>query len=233
MSLFIDKEKEAIYGIMKVILFGPPGVGKGTQAKLLVEEFHSAHISTGDLLREAAKNRTQLGLRAKTYMDAGELVPDEIVIGLIEEVLKSDDARESFILDGFPRTLAQARALDVLFDKLTIQLDGVLSLEVGNDEIVRRLSQRRLCRSCGRIDTLDRLNSGKNACRKCGGEMYQRNDDRPEAVRRRLEVYQQQTKPLIEYYRDSDRLVTIDGTHEVGYVHKLILDVLYKERTHI
>ncbi len=218
---------------MKIILFGPPGVGKGTQAKLLVEEFHCAHISTGDLLREAAKNRTPLGLKAKTFMDAGDLVPDEIVIGLIEEVLKSDEARENFILDGFPRTLPQARALDVLFEKLAIRLDGVISLEVDNDEIVRRLSQRRLCRSCGRIDTMDRLGEGNTVCRQCGGEMYQRNDDKPEAVRRRLEVYQQQTKPLIEYYRESERLVAIDGTHEIGYVHKLILDLLYKDRKHI
>jgi len=218
---------------MKIILFGPPGVGKGTQAKLLVEEFHCAHISTGDLLREAAKNRTPLGLKAKTYMDAGDLVPDDIVIGLIEEVLKSDDARENFILDGFPRTLPQARALDVLFEKLAIRLDGVISVEVNNDEIVRRLSQRWLCRSCGHIDTMDRLGDGNTRCRQCGGEMYQRNDDKPEAVRRRLEVYQQQTKPLIEYYRESDRLVAVDGTHEIGYVHKLILDILYKDRKHI
>jgi adenylate kinase len=218
---------------MKIILFGPPGVGKGTQAKLLVEEFHCAHISTGDLLREAAKNRTQLGLKAKTYMDAGDLVPDDIVIGLIEEVLKSEGARENFILDGFPRTLPQARALDALFEKLAIQLDAVISVELDKDEIVRRLSQRWLCRSCGRIDTLDRLGEGAKTCRHCGGEMIQRNDDKPGAVRRRLEVYQQQTKPLIEYYRDSDRLVAIDGSYEIGYVHKLILDILYKDRNHI
>jgi adenylate kinase len=218
---------------MKIILFGPPGVGKGTQAKLLVEEFHCAHISTGDLLREAVKNQTPLGIKAKTYMDVGNLVPDDIMIGLIEEVLKSEEAQDNFILDGFPRTLPQARSLDALFEKLAIKLDGVISIDVVNDEIVRRLSQRRLCRNCGYIYTLDRIESDQTTCKQCGGEIYQRNDDKPEAVRRRLEVYQQQTKPLIEYYRETDRLVAVNGMYEIGYVHKLILEILYKDRTHV
>ena len=217
---------------MRIILFGPPGVGKGTQAKLLVEEFHSAHISTGDLLREAVKNRTQLGLKAESYMETGNLVPDDIVIGLIEEVLKSDEAQSNFILDGFPRTLPQAKALDVLFEKLDIQLDGVISLQADNDEIVKRLDQRRLCRNCGRIYTLGRIGS-TTECPQCGGELYQREDDKPEPVRRRLVVYQQQTKPLIEYYRETERLVSIDGMHEIGYVHKQVLDYLYRDKGHL
>jgi adenylate kinase len=215
---------------MKIILFGPPGVGKGTQAKLLVEEFHSMHISTGDLLREAVKNKTALGLRAKSFMDAGNLVPDEVVIGLIEEVLKSDEARDNFILDGFPRTLPQASALDALFEKLGIRLDSVISLEVNNEAIIDRLNQRRLCRGCGRIYTIAQIGTGLKVCPQCGGEVYQRDDDKPDPVRRRLDVYQQQTKPLIDYYHKTNRLVPIDGMDEVGYVHKLVLDALYKNR---
>ena len=215
---------------MKIILFGPPGVGKGTQAKLLVEEFHSAHISTGDLLREAVKNKTILGLKAKSFMDAGNLVPDDVVVGLIEEVLKSDEARENFILDGFPRTLPQASALDALFEKLGVRLDSVISFEVDNEEIIDRLNQRRLCRDCGRIYTIARIGADLKACPQCGGEVYQRDDDKPDPVRRRLEVYQQQTKPLIDYYRKTNRLVPINGMDEIGYVHKLVLDALYKDR---
>jgi adenylate kinase len=215
---------------MKIILFGPPGVGKGTQAKLLVEEFHSAHISTGDLLREAVKNKTILGLKAKSYMDAGNLVPDDVVVGLIEEVLMSDEARENFILDGFPRTLLQASTLDALFEKLGVRLDSVISFEVDNEEIINRLNQRRLCRGCGRIYTIARIGADLKVCPQCGGEVYQRDDDKPEPVRRRLEVYQQQTKPLIDYYRKTNRLVSINGMDEIGYVHKLVLDALYKDR---
>jgi adenylate kinase len=215
---------------MRIILLGPPGVGKGTQAKLLVEEFHSAHISTGDLLRESVKNRTQLGLKAESIMETGNLVPDDIVIGLIEEALKSDEAQRNFILDGFPRTLAQAKALDVLFEKLGVQLDGVISLQADNDEIVKRLDQRRLCRNCGRIYTLGSIGS-TTKCPQCGGELYQREDDKPGPVRRRLVVYQQQTKPLIEFYRETERLISIDGMNEIGYVHKLVLDYLYRNKT--
>ena len=215
---------------MKIILFGPPGVGKGTQAKLLVEEFHSAHISTGDLLREAVKNKTILGLKAKSFMDAGNLVPDDVVIGLIEEVLRADEARENFILDGFPRTLPQTSALDALFEKLGVRLDNVISFEVDNEEIIDRLNQRRLCRGCGRIYTIARIDASLRVCPQCGGEVYQRDDDKPEPVRRRLEVYQQQTEPLIDYYRKTNRLVSINGMDEIGYVHKLVLDALYKDR---
>jgi len=217
---------------MRIILFGPPGVGKGTQAKLLVEEFHSVHISTGDLLREAVKKQTPLGVRAKQFMDAGNLVPDDVMIGLIGEVLKPDGAQQNFILDGFPRTLPQAKALDILFEKLNIHLDGVVSLQVDNEEIVKRLDQRRLCRNCGRIYNLETISS-TTTCSNCGGELYQREDDKPAPVRRRLEVYQQQTKPLIDYYRDSDRLISIDGMHEIGYVHKLLLDFLYKDKVRL
>ncbi len=217
---------------MKIILFGPPGVGKGTQAKLLLEEFHCPHISTGDLLREAVKNQTPLGVKARSFMDAGNLVPDDVVIGLIEEVLQSDQAKDSFILDGFPRTLPQAKALDALFERLDIKLDRVISLEVDPEEIIRRLDQRRLCKACGHIYPLDLLKGG-DRCLHCGGELHQREDDKPATVRRRLDVYQQQTRPLIEYYRSTDRLATVNGMNEIGYVHKMILDLLYRDGTHV
>ncbi|OGU67706.1 MAG: adenylate kinase [Ignavibacteria bacterium RIFCSPHIGHO2_02_FULL_56_12] len=217
---------------MRIILFGPPGVGKGTQAKLLTEEFDSVHISTGDLLREAVKNRTPLGVKAKSYMDAGNLVPDDVMIGLIEEMLNSDRARNSFILDGFPRTVAQAKALDVMFDRMGIKLDGVMSLRVDHEEVVRRLNNRRMCRTCGRIYSLDHL-KGKELtqCRNCGGELYHREDDMPDTVKHRLEVYLKQTKPLKDFYRQSGRFIQIDGMQEIGYVHKMILDWIYRNRT--
>jgi len=219
---------------MRIVLFGPPGVGKGTQAKLLVEEFHSLHISTGDLLREAVKNKSTLGLEAKKYMDGGNLVPDEIMIGLLEEVLQSDQAKCNFILDGFPRTVAQARALDAMFERMNITLDGVISLRSDHDEVIRRLSNRRICKACGRIYSLSQLDGGsQKQCRVCGGELYQREDDKPETVKHRLEVYLEQTKPLKEFYRRSNRFHQIDGMKQIGYVHKQILDFLYKDRTEI
>lgn len=215
---------------MRIILFGPPGVGKGTQAKLLTEEFNSAHISTGDLLREAVKNMTPLGKKAKEFMDAGNLVPDEIMIGLIEEVLRSEKARRSFILDGFPRTVAQAKALDEMFEKMGISLDAVISLRVEHDEVIRRLSNRRMCRTCGRIYNLDQLNGDSESCKNCDGELYHRDDDKPETVRHRLDVYLKQTKPLKDFYRQTGRFIQIDGMQEIGYVHKQILDIIYKNR---
>ena len=219
---------------MRIILFGPPGVGKGTQAKLLTEEFGAVHISTGDLLREAVKTKTAIGLKAQRYMEAGNLVPDEIMIDLLEEVLGSEQARKSFILDGFPRTVAQARALDAMFEKMGITLDGVISLRVDHDVVISRLSSRRMCRKCGRIYNLNQLENGQTMkCKACGGELYQREDDKPETVRRRLDVYLEQTKPLKEFYRQSGRFTQIDGMQEIGYVHKMILDILYKNKTHV
>ena len=216
---------------MRIILFGPPGVGKGTQAKLLMEEFDSVHISTGDLLREAVKNQTPLGVKANTYMDSGNLVPDEIMIGLIEETLDSEKARNSFILDGFPRTVAQARALDQMFERMGICLDGVMSLRVDHEEVVRRLNNRRMCRTCGRIYNSEKLHGlDSTHCRSCGGELYHRDDDKPETVKHRLEVYLKSTKPLKDYYRQTGRFIQIDGMQEIGFVHKMILDWIYRSR---
>ena len=219
---------------MRIILFGPPGVGKGTQAKLLTQEFGAVHISTGDLLREAVKNKTPLGIKAGQYMEGGNLVPDDIMISLIQEMLSSENARKSFILDGFPRTVAQARALDEMFERMGIALDGVISLRVDHDVVISRLSTRRMCRKCGRIYSLSQLENGQiTVCKACGGELYQREDDKPETIRHRLDVYLEQTKPLKEFYRQTGRFTQIDGMQEIGYVHKMILDILYKNKSHV
>ncbi|HEX9614924.1 MAG TPA: adenylate kinase [Bacteroidota bacterium] len=216
---------------MRIILFGPPGVGKGTQAKLLAEEFAIAHLSTGDLLRGAVKKQTELGKKAQEYMNEGNLVPDEIMIGLIEEVLNSKKAQRGFILDGFPRTVAQAKALDELFQRKGIQLDRVISLRVEHEEVIRRLSQRRMCKRCGRIYNLSQLESGAESCEDCGGELYQRDDDKPETSRHRLEVYVKETKPLKDFYRQSGRFTQIDGMQDIPVVHKTLLGLLIKNGT--
>jgi len=217
---------------MRIILFGPPGVGKGTQAKLLTEEFNSVHISTGDLLRAAVKNRSPLGVKAAEYMTSGNLVPDEVMTGLIEEVLDSERARKSFILDGFPRTVAQAESLDEMFTRMDLKLDGVLSLRVDHDEVIHRLTNRKMCRTCGRIYNSETLHGLKaTQCQDCGGELYQREDDKPDTARHRLQVYLEQTKPLKDFYRKSNRFVQIDGMQEIGYVHKMVLDWIYRDRS--
>ncbi len=219
---------------MRIILFGPPGVGKGTQAKLLSEEFNIPHISTGDLLRVAVKNQTPLGKKARQYMDAGNLVPDEIMIEMIREILSSPWAKRGFILDGFPRTVAQAKALDAMFAELDLKLDGVISLRVEHKEVIRRLSGRRMCRTCGRIYSLRQLEilGDSPRCHDCGGELFQREDDKVETVRHRLNVYVKETKPLKEFYRQTGRFTQIDGMQEVPFVHKTILDIVYKGRNH-
>ena len=217
---------------MRIILFGPPGVGKGTQAKLLMEEFDGVHISTGDLLREAVKNQTPLGVKAQSFMDDGNLVPDEVMIGLIQEMLDSERARNSFILDGFPRTVAQARALDLMFERMGIAIDGVMSLRVDHEEVVRRLNNRRMCKTCGRIYNSEKLHGlDASHCRSCGGDLHHRDDDKPETVKHRLEGYLKSTKPLKDYYRQTGRFIQIDGMQEIGYVHKMILDWVYRSRS--
>ena len=191
---------------MNIVLLGAPGSGKGTQSAKLVEEFGFRHLSTGDLLRAAVKEGTELGLRAKTFMDAGELVPDEVVIGLVEETLKQDPSA-SYLLDGFPRTPAQAVALDGVLAGLGSKLDYAVALEVDNEVVVSRMSQRRVCRDCGFPGNVE---TGA-VCPSCGGEMYQRDDDNEETVRNRLAVYDKSTTPLIDYYRGNGTLVELDG----------------------
>jgi adenylate kinase len=199
---------------MKIVLLGAPGAGKGTQAQKLVEDYGVAHISTGDLLRAAVKAGTKLGKQAKEYMDAGALVPDKLVIDLMKERLQEDDCAQGFILDGFPRNTAQAVSLDSELAALGIKIDGALLIDVDFDVIIKRLSERRTCKSCGYTAP-----AGTNTCPRCGGEMYQRDDDKPETIKKRLDTYENQTAPLIEYYAGQDRLVKVDGDRPVDEVY--------------
>ena len=194
---------------MNIVLLGAPGAGKGTQAALLVEKYGTPHISTGDMLRAAVKEGTELGRKAKTYMDAGELVPDDVIIGLGTERLQNPDTEKGFILDGFPRTSAQAVALDAELSKLERPLDAALLIDVDAEVIVKRLTSRRMCKECGYIGSV-----ADASCPKCGGEMYQRDDDNEATVRNRLDVYQKSTSPLIDYYRGCELLVAIDGDRD-------------------
>lgn len=185
---------------MRIVLFGPPGAGKGTQASLLSEKYKAAHISTGDILREAVANKTEVGLKAKSYMDKGELVPDDVVIAIAKEKLGSI-GDEGFILDGFPRTIAQAKALDEALAEIGKPLDAVVNLQVDDEELVRRLSGRRVCPKCGEPYHVDsKASTVEGKCDKCGSDLVHRADDQPEAIRNRLMVYNSQTSPVLGYY---------------------------------
>lgn len=199
---------------MNIVLLGAPGAGKGTQAAKLVEEFATAHISTGDILRAAVKNQTELGKKAKGYMDAGDLVPDSLIIDLMDERLREPDCEKGFILDGFPRTTAQAVALDDMLVRLERPLDAALLVDVDPEVIIKRLTERRCCKECGYIGT-----AADATCPKCGGEMYQRDDDNEATVRNRLDVYAKSTSPLIDYYKGKGLLKSVDGDRPVDTVY--------------
>lgn len=209
---------------MNIVLLGAPGAGKGTQAAKLVEDMGLCHISTGDILRAAVKNGTELGVKAKEYMDAGELVPDELIIDLMRERIQQPDTDNGVILDGFPRTTTQAVALDEMLAGLERPLDAALLIDVDAEVIVERLSSRRMCRQCGHIGCAD----DGATCPSCGGEMYQRDDDNEKTVRNRLDVYEKSTSPLIDYYRGCDLLVEIDGDRDPEVVYADLKSALYQ-----
>ena len=197
---------------MRLILLGAPGAGKGTQSKRLVQKYGIPQISTGDILRAAVKDETKLGLEAKSYMDKGELVPDEVVIGIIEERLRDSDCEKGFILDGFPRTVVQADALEVTLTQMGQSIEHVLNIKVDDAELMKRLSGRRTCKECGEGYHVEYSPSKKfNICDKCSGELYQRDDDKEATISERLKVYGKQTSQLIDYYSKQGCLSTVEG----------------------
>lgn len=202
---------------MKLILLGAPGAGKGTQAEFISEKYNIPMVSTGNMIREALKNETELGLKAKSFMDAGQLVPDEVVIGIIKERLDNEDCKNGFILDGFPRTIPQAEALD----KMGIELDKVVNYEVPDEAIIARMGGRRVCGACGSSYHIEFNRPQKDGvCDKCGAELVQRKDDHPDTVKERLRVYHEQTEPLKDYYSKSGKLRTVDGQNEIAAITK-------------
>ncbi|MDT3438535.1 MULTISPECIES: adenylate kinase [unclassified Pseudofrankia] len=212
---------------MRLVLVGPPGAGKGTQAAFIATARSIPKISTGDIFRANVREGTELGVAAKNYMDAGDLVPDEITIGMVRNRLAEDDAVKGFLLDGFPRNVPQAEVLGGMLDTMGTQLDVVLELVVDDDEVVRRLSGRRTCRSCGHIWHVDfDPPTVEDVCDRCNGELFQRDDDRPGTVRHRLEVYAEQTSPLVAYYAERGVLIGIDATGPVDNVTERALDAL-------
>lgn len=207
---------------MNIVLLGAPGAGKGTQADRLVDTYGMCHISTGDILRAAVSEGTELGKKAKGYMDAGDLVPDDLIIDIMRERLQQPDTKKGVILDGFPRTSTQAVALDTMLSDLKRPLDAALLIDVDPEVIVKRLASRRQCKNCGYIGT-----DADKVCPQCGGEMYQRDDDNEATVRNRLDVYQNSTAPLIDYYRGSDKLITINGEKSPDDVFADIVKALH------
>ncbi|HEY3681446.1 MAG TPA: adenylate kinase [Streptosporangiaceae bacterium] len=212
---------------MRVVLVGPPGAGKGTQAQFIAARLSIPKISTGDIFRANVKGGTELGRKAREYMDRGDLVPDEITIAMVRDRLAEDDARAGFLLDGFPRNVPQAEVLGEMLADLGAKLDVVLELMVDDDEVVRRLSGRRMCPNCGRIWHVEFDPPQKEGvCDDCGGELFQRDDDREETVRHRLDVYQEQTAPLTSFYKREGILAVVDATGPVEEITKRAMEAL-------
>ena len=212
---------------MNIILMGLPGAGKGTQASEIVKKFPIPHISTGDMFRKAIKDETDLGKEAKSYMDRGELVPDEVTVGIVKERISEDDAKKGFLLDGFPRTIEQAGALNNIMSELDRNIDAVINIEVPEEELMNRLTGRRICEKCGTTYHLV-FNPPKvdGVCDIDGGKLYQRKDDNPETVSNRLSVNVKQSKPILEYYDEKGVLKNIDGAKDIDEVTKDVIDIL-------
>ncbi|MBS3909904.1 MAG: adenylate kinase [Actinobacteria bacterium] len=203
---------------MNVILLGPPGAGKGTQAEGIVKEYGLVHISTGDMLRAAVKNGTEMGLKAQEYMTKGALVPDEVVVGIVRDRIVEPDCEKGFLLDGFPRTVGQADELDKALKTMGKNIDAVVNIVVGDEELLGRLTGRRICKACQRpYHMMFKPPATEGVC-ECGGELYQRADDNDETVKNRLDVYHNQTSPLIEYYSKQGIIIDIDGAKSVNEV---------------
>ncbi|MDM7203042.1 MAG: adenylate kinase [Thermodesulfobacteriaceae bacterium] len=212
---------------MNIVFLGPPGAGKGTQAKILIDRYGIPQISTGDMLREHRAKGTPLGKKAQEYMDKGQLVPDEIILGMVKERLSQSDCEKGFILDGFPRNVAQAEALDALLSELNKKLDFALALIVPDELLVERLTGRRTCKSCGMMYHIKyKPPKVDGKCDVCGGELYQRPDDNEETVRNRLKVYHESTAPLIDYYKNKGILREIDGSKSIEEITAQLISIL-------
>ncbi|MBU5485053.1 adenylate kinase [Clostridium sp. MSJ-11] len=216
---------------MRIILLGPPGAGKGTQAKLISNEYSIPHISTGDIFRKNISEQTPLGVKAKSYMDKGQLVPDELTIEIVNDRLQEDDCKKGFLLDGFPRTVSQAEALDSFLQQKGTKIDKALLIEVPHEFILERMTGRRVCKDCGASYHV-KFNPSKveSVCDLCGGELIQRKDDSEETVKERLEVYSNQTAPLVKYYNEKSNLCKVDGTLEIEEVFQNICDILGSDK---
>ena len=212
---------------MNLILLGPPGAGKGTQAAKIIEKYNIPHISTGDIFRENIKNRTELGLIAKSYIDQGHLCPDELTCKMVADRISKDDCKNGVLLDGFPRTIPQAEALDVALEKLGQKIDYAIDVDVPDENIVHRMGGRRACVGCGATYHLEYAPTKVDGiCDTCGKELILRDDDKPETVKKRLGVYHEQTQPLIDYYTKAGILTTVDGTIDIEDVFQTIVKIL-------
>lgn len=217
--------------MLNLIIMGAPGAGKGTQSELICKNYQIPHISTGDMFREAAANKTELGLAAKAYMDRGDLVPDEVTIGIVRERLAKDDCARGYLLDGFPRTLVQAEALKNLLVEIGRPLSAVINLDVDEDRLINRIAARRVCPVCGASYNLEtKASSQKGICDNCGAELILRDDDRPESFRVRLAAYKSKTLPLVEYYRSEHLLHAVDGLGSISEVYSAIASIIEDNR---